>query len=104
MGRYLFALVLDFFASSDPAGHWWASAPESEWPEDNDEIIKIREEFQGKTRFPNGTEPLTIYSPCFDDESKRGAFFSTLKIFIGTLSSACGLLSLNILCLPYALA
>jgi G3E family GTPase len=31
----------------DPAGHWWASAPEDEWPEDNDEIIKIREEFQG---------------------------------------------------------
>jgi len=32
----------------DPAGYWWASAPEKEWPEDNDEIIKIREEFQGE--------------------------------------------------------
>ncbi len=32
----------------EPTGYWWASAPESEWPDDNDEIIKIREAFQGK--------------------------------------------------------
>ena len=32
----------------DPAGYWWVSAPDDEWPEENDEIIKIREEFQGE--------------------------------------------------------
>jgi G3E family GTPase len=31
----------------DPAGYWWASAPEEEWPEDEDQIAKIKTEFVG---------------------------------------------------------
>ncbi len=29
----------------DPAGYWWASAPQEEWPEDATEIAKIESEF-----------------------------------------------------------
>jgi G3E family GTPase len=32
----------------NPAGFWWISAPEDQWPDDNEEIIKIREEFVGE--------------------------------------------------------
>jgi G3E family GTPase len=31
----------------DPAGYWWASAPEEEWPEGESEIERIRSLFQG---------------------------------------------------------
>lgn len=31
----------------DPAGYWWASAPEEEWPEGKSEIERIRSMFQG---------------------------------------------------------
>ncbi len=31
----------------DPAGYWWASAPEEEWPEEKSEIERIRSMFQG---------------------------------------------------------
>ena len=31
----------------DPAGLWWAAAPEDEWPEDASEVAKIRAEFVG---------------------------------------------------------
>lgn len=30
-----------------PAGYWWASAPEEEWPEDEDSIMRIKSEFSG---------------------------------------------------------
>jgi len=32
----------------DPAGYWWVSAPEEQWPDDNNEIEAIREEFAGE--------------------------------------------------------
>ena len=32
----------------NPTGYWWISAPEEQWPDDSDEIIKIREEFVGE--------------------------------------------------------
>jgi G3E family GTPase len=31
----------------DPAGYWWASAPEEEWPEDKSDIETIRSMFEG---------------------------------------------------------
>ena len=31
----------------DPAGYWWASAPEEEWPEEKSEIERIRSMFSG---------------------------------------------------------
>jgi G3E family GTPase len=31
----------------DPAGYWWASAPEEEWPEDKSDIERIRSMFEG---------------------------------------------------------
>lgn len=31
----------------DPAGYWWASAPEEEWPQEKSEIERIRSIFQG---------------------------------------------------------
>jgi G3E family GTPase len=31
----------------DPAGYWWASAPEEEWPQEKSEIERIRSMFQG---------------------------------------------------------
>jgi len=32
----------------NPAGYWWVSAPTELWPDDNDEVIKIRDEFSGQ--------------------------------------------------------
>ena len=32
----------------EPAGYWWASAPEEEWPKDDAEIAEIRSRFQGE--------------------------------------------------------
>lgn len=32
----------------EPAGYWWASAPEEEWPEDEQEIASIRSRFNGE--------------------------------------------------------
>ena len=32
----------------EPAGFWWASAPEEEWPEDEQEIAEIRSKFNGE--------------------------------------------------------
>lgn len=32
----------------DPAGFWWAAAPEEQWPQDDAEIASIREEFVGE--------------------------------------------------------
>ena len=32
----------------DPAGFWWASAPEEEWPEDENEQSEIRRKFSGE--------------------------------------------------------
>ena len=31
----------------EPAGYWWASAPEEEWPQDEQEIADIRSRFRG---------------------------------------------------------
>ena len=31
----------------EPAGYWWASAPEQEWPSDEEEIVAIRSRFNG---------------------------------------------------------
>ncbi|MEM7453634.1 MAG: GTP-binding protein [Planctomycetota bacterium] len=32
----------------EPAGYWWASAPEEEWPEDDQQVADIRSRFQGE--------------------------------------------------------
>ena len=32
----------------DPAGYWWAAAPDEEWPEDEDQIAEIRANFVGE--------------------------------------------------------
>ena len=32
----------------NPAGYWWAAAPEDEWPEDEDQIAEIRANFVGE--------------------------------------------------------
>ena len=32
----------------EPAGYWWASAPEEEWPEDDQEIAEIQSRFSGE--------------------------------------------------------
>ena len=32
----------------NPAGYWWAAAPEEEWPEDDDQIAEIRANFVGE--------------------------------------------------------
>ena len=32
----------------EPAGYWWASAPEDEWPEDPEEVSEIRSKFSGE--------------------------------------------------------
>ena len=32
----------------NPAGYWWAAAPEEEWPEDEDQIAEIRANFVGE--------------------------------------------------------
>ena len=32
----------------EPAGYWWASAPEEEWPEDEQEVAEIRSKFNGE--------------------------------------------------------
>ena len=32
----------------EPAGFWWASAPEEEWPEDDQEVADIRSRFNGE--------------------------------------------------------
>ena len=32
----------------DPAGYWWAAAPDEEWPEDEDQIAEIRTNFVGE--------------------------------------------------------
>ena len=32
----------------EPAGYWWASSPEEEWPEDDQEIADIQSRFQGE--------------------------------------------------------
>ncbi|MEE2642622.1 MAG: zinc metallochaperone GTPase ZigA [Planctomycetota bacterium] len=32
----------------DPAGFWWAAAPEDEWPEEEDEQSEIRSKFEGE--------------------------------------------------------
>ncbi len=31
----------------EPAGYWWAAAPEEEWPNDQEEIMEIRSRFRG---------------------------------------------------------
>ena len=32
----------------NPAGYWWAAAPEEEWPEEEDQIAEIRDNFVGE--------------------------------------------------------
>lgn len=32
----------------DPAGHWWAAAPEEDWPDAEEEIAEIRSRFTGE--------------------------------------------------------
>ena len=32
----------------NPAGYWWAAAPEEEWPEEEDQIAEIRANFVGE--------------------------------------------------------
>lgn len=53
----------------DPAGYWWSSAPEEEWPDDENEIIRIKAEFVGL--YEDRRQELVFIGNTMDESSIR---------------------------------
>ena len=60
----------------DPAGFWWASAPGDEWPEDEDEIAKVKSEYSGL--YGDRRQELVFIGNAMDESSIREILDSCL--------------------------
>ena len=54
----------------DPAGFWWASAPDDEWPEDEASIEEIRSKFVGE--YGDRHQELVFIGNAMDEQRVRG--------------------------------